>query len=121
MMLRRRDLGAVVLGLILAGLLAHICVLPHEGHAAEIESHAARGHTDTVPASDGGGEDALHGASCDGLPAFSATALVPPSAQSAQTATFSLLATEVNRFAAVPPPQPSASPPLYLTHRALLI
>jgi hypothetical protein len=121
MTLRRRDLGTVVLGLILAGLLAHICVLPHHGPAGEIESHAAHGHTDTVPARDGGGEDALHGASCEGLPASSAAALVPPSAQSAQTATVSLPATEVNRVAAIPAPQPSGSPPLYLTHRALLI
>jgi hypothetical protein len=121
MTLRRRDLGAVVLGLILVGLLAHICVLPHHGPAGEIESHAAHGHTDTIPASDDGNEDALHAASCEALPTSAATALVPPSAQSVQTATFSLLATEVNRFAAVPPPQPSASPPLYLTHRALLI
>jgi hypothetical protein len=121
MMMRRRELGAVVLALILMGLLAHICVLPHHGHAAEIDSHAVHGHADTVPASDDGGEDAVHGASCEGLPASSAAALVPPSAQSVQTATFSLPAAEVNRFAAVPPPQPSASPPLYLTHRTLLI
>jgi hypothetical protein len=110
-----------VLALILMGLLAHVCVLPHEGHAAEIERHAAHGHTDTIPASEGGGEDALHAASCEALPASAAAALVPPSAQSAQSATFSLPATEVNRVTAVPPPQPSASPPLYLTHRALLI
>jgi len=119
MMLRRREFGAVVLVLTLVGLLAHICVLPHHGDAVEIDSHAAHGHRDTVPANDG--DDALHAASCEVLPASSTAALVPPSAQSIQTASFSLVATEVNRFAAVPPPQPSASPPLYLTHRALLI
>jgi len=121
MMLRRRELRAVVLALTLVGLLAHICILPHHGHAAEIDSHAAHGHTDTVPANDDVGEDAIHAASCEVLPASSAAALVPPSPQSIQTVTFSPGATEANRFAAVPPPQPSASPPLYLTHRALLI
>lgn len=121
MLLRRRDLGAIVLALTLVGLLAHICVLPLHGHAAEIDSHADHRHTDTGPANDDGGESAIHAASCEALLASSAADLADPSPQSIQAVTFFLGAPDVNRFAAVAPPEPFASPPLYLTHRALLI
>jgi hypothetical protein len=114
----RPALTLLVVAIALAATLGHICVLPGHTHAAPVaESHdhdaAAHDHHD-VPA------DAVHAASCDVLrpativpapPVLAAMVMLVVPTRSARAL--------VHR--AIDTPPPTASPPLYLAHRALLI
>jgi hypothetical protein len=122
MMRWRQVFGFMVLALTLVGTLAHICVLPLHAHAAASTTESPRDHHDaaTHDDHDGSGEDdAVHGASCEALRAPSVTTLIGPDAHPTQLA-YAATPVMSGRVAEAPPP-PSASPPLYLTHRALRI
>jgi len=100
----------------LAAIVAHICVLPGHVHATP----ASHGHGHEEPASDHQSSDGVHTASCE--------ALRPASVSGAallivHTPVPSVLTRPEPAGLGRPAdtPSPSASPPLYLTHRALLI
>ena len=99
----------------LAAIAAHICVVPGHVHAAPI----ANGHAHQEPAGDHPSSDGVHAASCEAL--RPATAV--PAALLLGGRTIDVLngvaPDEADRASVTP--TPTSSPPLYLTHRALLI
>jgi hypothetical protein len=117
-MSRRLSLKQLLLvSIAFAAIVGHICVLPGHVHAAP----AASGHASEEPAHNHAPADGTHAASCE--------ALRPASSPSVPTFVVGMLPTAtsfamaavgtVERSSDRPPPR--SSPPLYLTHRSLLI
>jgi hypothetical protein len=121
-MIRTRLLTLAVLALTALGILGHVCVLPLDAQARTLEAAGRHAHDDAAPSHQDGDHDdgAIHAASCDAVAAPSSPLLAGPSTAATRTAAFEL-PPDHRAPLAIAPPAPSASPPLYLTHRALLI
>jgi hypothetical protein len=113
---RERSVSRVLLvALALAAIVAHICVLPGHVHATP----AANGHGHEAPASDHA-SDGMHAASCEALRSLSVSGAPLVIVHAPSTAVLIGLAPAGLSHRA-DTPAPTSSPPLYLTHRALLI
>jgi hypothetical protein len=118
-MKRRYSAGThVLVAIALLAVLGHVCVLPGHVHAATPSSH----HPSAAPEShhehsDG---DGVHAASCEAIRSGAANAGTPTLvATSPRPPAFDNVVDTPLRVAESAPP--TSSPPLYLTHRALLI
>jgi hypothetical protein len=99
-----------------AAIVAHICVLPGHVHATP----GSNGHGHEQPASDHPSSDGVHAASCEALRSAPVSGALPLIVHAPSAAVLSgLTSTGLGRPAEKT--TPTSSPPLYLTHRALLI
>lgn len=112
---QRSGFRFLLVAMALVAIAAHICVLPGHVHATPGEN--SHGHEE--PAS-GHASDGIHAASCEALrPASVPGAPLLIAHAPSTTVRGVLVPASLGRPAGTP--TPTASPPLYLTHRALLI
>jgi hypothetical protein len=108
----------VLVAFALLAIVGHVCALPGHAHAAATASD----HSPSAPVSDHDHSDgdALHAASCEAVRSGAATAATPTvvAASARTSATDDRVDTRLRMAGSAPP---TSSPPLYLTHRALLI
>jgi hypothetical protein len=117
----RRFLTVTVLALTIVGVLGHVCVLPLHAHASTAsEVEADHRHDDSGPAHQHHDDGAVHAASCDVVAAPSSSLLAQPVSATPQALAV-VSGWDCGGAFASAPPSPSASPPLYLTQRALRI
>ena len=108
----RPVLGWLALTVALFAVMGHVCVLPHEAHAAPVEPSESHGHDEHSQ------HDALHTASCEAVPSS-----VTPAASVLQV-TGSVIATTFGKpgggaLHAPRAPAIDTSPPLFLLYSAL--
>jgi hypothetical protein len=102
----------------LIAVVGHICALPGHSHAAT----AGSDHPPTAPITDHehSDGDAVHAASCEAVRSAAVNVETPTvAATSLSTSVIECSIETLPRVVAWRPP--TASPPLYLTHRTLLI
>ena len=102
----------------LIATLGHVCVLP--GHAHEAPVAEGHGHDESRTDDHGSPADGAHVASCEALRPPGGVLAAPtlvggPSIVAPAAVTYRLIERGVDT------PPPTASPPLYLTHRSLRI
>ena len=117
--LRRAKFGLLFIAFAIAATLAHICVLPGHAHAApSLIEHPA--HDEPATDHHDAPDDAWHAESCDAVrPANAATPPPPTLVAVPVVVTFATVFSTAAR--PVDTTSSTASPPLYLTHRALRI
>jgi hypothetical protein len=115
---RRPAVTHILIAVALLAVIGHVCALTGHVHAAT--SASAHGHAAPITDHEHSDGDALHAASCEAVRSGAATAETPTvvAASSRTSATDDRVETRLRAAESAPP---TSSPPLYLTHRTLLI